>query len=121
MGVHFCIGNQKDKMQNWITISVSLGIVLASSGANGFWDTSGTWGSGIGTWGTWGSGSGTIGTWGSGNGTIGTWGSGSGTIGTEGSGTIAPPPCEDNWKSQKCLKKLEKGKCHKKGAKKNCK
>merc|ERR1712080_318351 len=114
MGVHFCISDQKVNMQNWIAIFVSLAIILVSSGANGTW---GTWGSGNGTWGTWGSGNGTIGTWGSGNGT---WGSGSGTIGTWGSGTIEPP-CEDNWKTEKCLKKLTKGKCHKRGPKKNCK
>jgi len=28
--------------------------------------------------------------------------------------------CEDNWKTKKCLKKMQKGKCNKKKVKKNC-
>merc|ERR1712109_327107 len=94
--VLICFSYQKVKMQNWIAIFFLFGIILASTGANDFWNTNGTfgsvngtfgtWGSGNVTWGTWGSGNETWGTWGSGNGTWGTWGSGNDTIGTWGSG-----------------------------------
>merc|ERR1712223_2136979 len=91
--VLICLSYQKVKMQKLIAIFGMFGIIFASTGADNFWNTNGTFGSVNGTWGTWGSVNETWGTWGSGNETWGsgnytwgTWGSGNETWGTWGSG-----------------------------------